>query len=514
MNMPHKNAGRLVGAMLLLAAASAAQAQLPWSEETHQIAFGDFNGDGKTDLLYIARNSGENSGIALSNSAGPYNLTQTWASNHLGIAWHSATYKPIVEDFSGDGKADIFLQRQAQGDHYLLHANAQGQFTAIGQTLPFNHGGQIWSADGHRIVAGDFNGDAKSDLFLQSVDPNGLNAVFLAGGSGIFGSAQQTWGNTHIGFRWSLRNAVVSAGDFNGDGNADLFVQAKPDILIIDYDVPFPVLAYRTGSFGVANAKAPNSNGEIFFTPALQIWNRNYLGADWSAANYDAVVGDFSGDGQADIILQGKKAGMTNAQFNASSSGQFTTTNALTDPTLISATGDQYRFSAANFDGTAGVGLYIQALTTGGISSIAWNSTSTSGSWERYEYDELGRLRTETFANGLISTYTLDAAGNRQAFTTGTNPPPPTHIAITNWNGTILPAAASLYTVEASCSSGQWHTACTWVVRKLYGNQGAVVVVAHAPNGANPACSSGTTQQITTGYVLTGCALSSTVYGQ
>lgn len=415
--MPDKNLDRILIALLLLLGPAAAQAQLPWSEDTHQIAFGDFNGDGKTDLLYVARSSGGTSGIALSNNAGPYSVSQTWASSYLGIAWHSGTYKPIVGDFNGDGKADIFLQRQAQGDHYLLFANASGQITAISQTLPFNHGGQIWSADAHRIVMGDFNGDAKADLFLQAVDASGLNAVFLASTSGTFGSAQQTWGNTHIGFNWSLRNAVISAGDFNGDGKADLFVQAKPSIVIIDYDVPFPVPVYRTGAFGVANAKAANGNGEIFYTPALQIWNRNYLGADWSAANYDAVVGDFNGDGRADVILQGKKAGMTNSQFNASSSGQFTTTNALTDSTVINATGNQYRLYAANFDGSGGAGIYMQALTTGGASSVAWNSTQ--GLWTtRFEYDALGRLRKVNYFNGAVTIYTMDKTGNRINATT------------------------------------------------------------------------------------------------
>jgi len=407
---------RSVGTLLLIVA-GAVQAQLPWSDETHQIAFGDFNGDGKTDLLYVAKSSGGTSGIALSNNAGPYNISQSWASNYLGIAWHSGTYKPVVGDFNGDGKVDILLQRQSQGDHYVLYANPQGQITAINQTLPYNHGGQIWSSDGHHILAGDFNGDSRTDLFLQAANPNELSAVFLANASGTFGGAQQTWGNLHLGFKWSVKNAVVQTGDFNGDGKGDLLVQAKPDMAMIDYDVAFPVPVYPPGRFGIANAKAANGNGEIFYTPALQIWDRRFQNVDWSAANFEAIVGDFNGDGRDDIILQGRRAGLSNAQFIVSSGGQVTSGNVLSDPVLLSATANQFRLYSANFDGAGGDGLYLQAVSSGGTSSIAWNSTT--GAWvERYEYDAIGRLRKVTFANGAITNYTLDNAGNRTNVTT------------------------------------------------------------------------------------------------
>src|SRR5689334_6806533 len=114
----------LFAAALLFGISADSYAQLPWSEQTHQIAFGDFNGDRRTDVLYVARNAGQNSGIALSTGSGPYAQGQSWSSNFLGIAWGDS-YKPIVADFNGDARADILLQRQSPGDHYLLLANAE-----------------------------------------------------------------------------------------------------------------------------------------------------------------------------------------------------------------------------------------------------------------------------------------------------------------------------------------------------------------------------------------------------
>jgi hypothetical protein len=56
---------------------------------------------------------------------------------------------------------------------------------------------------------------------------------------------------------------------------------------------------------------------------------------------------------------------------------------------------------------------------------------------------------------------------------------------------------------------------CTYVLRRLYGNQSAVAVVAHGPGGVDPACYYGVTQMLANGYSRSGCsfAASSAVYG-
>lgn len=42
-----------------------------------------------------------------------------------------------------------------------------------------------------------------------------------------------------------------------------------------------------------------------------------------------------------------------------------------------------------------------------------------------YTYDVLGRLKTVTYPDGRVTTYTYDVADNRTQVTTGTPPPPP-----------------------------------------------------------------------------------------
>ncbi|HEY0680972.1 MAG TPA: VCBS repeat-containing protein [Steroidobacter sp.] len=74
-----------------------------WSTEDYDLYPGDFDGDGKTDLLYVAKDAARTSGIVRSDGSGPNIPFQSWPSNFLGIPWHSNLYTVVVADFNGDG---------------------------------------------------------------------------------------------------------------------------------------------------------------------------------------------------------------------------------------------------------------------------------------------------------------------------------------------------------------------------------------------------------------------------
>ena len=425
-----------LGALLLaFGVLSVSHATTQWSTQDYDLYAGDFNGDGKTDILYIAKSPANVSGINLSDGNGPNIPLQNWPSNYLGIPWSGNQFTVIVADFNGDGHSDILLQANTPGDSYILLANGQGMITGIAEQIGSlaNLG---WSADQHRLVAGDFNHDGRADLFLQATSPSGTNAVFLAESGGIFQASDlvQSWSDGYLGFNWATTQAIVYSGDFNGDGYWDLLIQARPRWMTIDYDVPFTIPTYPANMDGVVLAQ-PNTT-TIFQAAGIQAWGRYAFGVDWSPLDSTIVIEKFGGGVPADVILQGKTSSRASDLLTGSASGAIFS-NATALASNVAWTSDSYRLIAADFAGSGTPGLYLQAQSpsgtnyyaTGIATSAASISTQTpvvANEMITYTYDALGRLTVATHTgvvnNGVQVTYGYDSASNRASVTTTGSP--------------------------------------------------------------------------------------------
>jgi len=429
------NVLRGLGFGLMLALSAASHAQSVWNAQDYDLYFGDFNGDGKTDVLYIAKSPTGISGINLSDGNGPNIPLQSWQSTYLGINWFGNQFTVIVADFNGDGKADVLLQNNVSGNSYLLFANAQGMLTGISQQIAQNTAGLDWSAAQHHLVAGDFTHAGQADLFFQATNPAGTNAVMLSStnpttrGQFTATAPEESWSDGYLGFKWATNEALIYAGDFNGDGYTDLLIQAKPVFVMIDYDVPFPVPTFAPHVDGVVLAE---TTSPIFQIGGMQSWNVNAFGANWSPLVSNVVVGDFNGGLTTDVILQGRRTGQGSELLIGNASGAiFSTGVALASN--VTWTADSYRLLVGQFGGSGAQGVYFQALTPTGTnlyaSNINGSSVSTTpqtpviaGDIVSYTYDALGRLVTVTHsgaADGNVQLgYSYDKAGNRSQVTT------------------------------------------------------------------------------------------------
>jgi len=282
------------------------QAQTSWAannggwNDKFKWMSGDFNADGLTDIAAAWTNDGTNVNINVRQSDGTKFIAKDWA---LNAAWWIDSEQWVAGDFNGDGKTDLALM-WPDGSSGTTQVSIV-EFTSNGTSFQpqANWGANVvsWN-DKFKWMSGDFNGDGLADIALAWTN-DGNNASI---------KVLQSDGTKFIASDWALNAAWWSdneqwvAGDFNGDGKTDLAVM-WPDNSSGTTQVSIVEFTSTGTNFGPQQSWAAN-NGS---------WNDKFK---W-------MSGDFNGDGLADIATvwtnDGNNASLKvrqsdGAKFNAS----------------------------------------------------------------------------------------------------------------------------------------------------------------------------------------------------
>lgn len=144
-----------------------------WPDKDHHLYFGDFNGDGKTDMLVTGWNRNPNSGgwseWQVRLSKGDY----TFETNYFSPKFNSKNKRIYVADINGDGKDDFFAVDYAAPTNMLspvyayINNNTGRNFTQVS-------GASTYGLDKWNFYLGDFNGDGKTD-FLCTANFSNVN---------------------------------------------------------------------------------------------------------------------------------------------------------------------------------------------------------------------------------------------------------------------------------------------------------------------------------------------------
>jgi Ca2+-binding RTX toxin-like protein len=235
------------------------------------MAFGDFNGDGRSDQVSI--DALGRISISLSDGVRLLSAEQWFEDAPAAAMW-------LVGDFDGDDRSDLLaIDRETAvitillGREHSFTVAAGWTYTADALASPLPEigleVGQAITAPAlaapsladHPVVVGDFDGDGRSDVLIARADGDGVDAL-LSRGSGFVRTA---WSDTS-----PSDLADWQVGDFDDDG--------KDDVL-------------RTSPNGV---EVLRSTGQDFAASALWTGAGLVGGTRWT-------VGDFDGDGKDDI---------------------------------------------------------------------------------------------------------------------------------------------------------------------------------------------------------------------
>jgi hypothetical protein len=178
---------------------------------------GDFDGDGRDDLLFTGGAGWPTLPVAFSKGDGSFRTTNAPIADVNGWAATAGT-KALVGDVDGDGKDDLVIAG-GTGWASVPVAFSKGDGTFRVTNLPAGDIA-IWAAvPGTKMAAGDVDGDGKADLVIAGGAGWHTVPVAFSAGNGTFRASNVGVPSIPI---WATTPGVrIVGGDFNGDGKDD-----------------------------------------------------------------------------------------------------------------------------------------------------------------------------------------------------------------------------------------------------------------------------------------------------
>ncbi|WP_291596414.1 Ig-like domain-containing protein [Comamonas sp.] len=313
---------------------------------------GDFNGDGRIDLL-AAPVSGPTMKLYLNTGSGF--TSQDVSGPSFGV-------RTLVGDFNGDGALDVLYQTGGTGSSWALAVNsgsATPSFTTLtsasGAAWPFA-GITLPDFNAYNYKAADVDGDGYTDLIHVA---SGMQMRYFRNNNGVFVDMTATAALPTV----SVTRAIVA--DFDGDGDADIL--------------------YQTGNNGTVFRYVRNDNGTFVDVDQASSPFANVTLPDMNAQQFR--VGDFDGDGDLDLISTSSTAASTAIFYQSGSLPKLVSSSPADDSLTVTPNANiTLTFDQSVAKGTGNIYI-VRTSDNAIIQTIAVGSGAVTGSGTTWTID-------------------------------------------------------------------------------------------------------------------------------
>lgn len=270
-------------------AAGGTEANARWPQASHAAHTGDFDADGRTDVLLVGRTPLTPTYL-LTTCSPPYGfLDEQILTDEFGLSgdlWAEAHHVVHVADFDGDDRDDVLLQGREPSDRtWFLRSKSSTMFATLQDvTDRFGMMAEKWAAASQKGITGDFNGDDRTDFLLQPRTNGGAAMILYGQTANTFGTVSViTMSNLAPEHAFETGFALLHVLDLDNNGASDLLFQATTPLY----------------SSHVLMGSAQG------FAPIREV-TRDWVFSNliWPDSSRELNVGDFNGDGVSDFMLR------------------------------------------------------------------------------------------------------------------------------------------------------------------------------------------------------------------